>query len=86
MNFVWVFGRNFKESALKSMKFKKHEHEVGVLVYHYILQYVSAVTVMFYSLVKGCIATQIPCLAQRMDFCPHFCVMPFESEGFLAIF
>jgi len=33
------------------MKFKKHEHEVGVLVYHYILQYVSVVMVMFYSLV-----------------------------------
>ena len=68
------------------MKFKKHEHEVGVLVYHYIFQYVSVVTVVFYSLVKGCIATQIPCLAWRMDFCPHFCVMPCESEGFLVIF
>jgi hypothetical protein len=68
------------------MKFQKHEQEIGVLVYHYVLQYVSVVTVIFYSLVKGCIATQIPCLAWRMDFCPHFLVMACESEGFLVIF
>ena len=66
------------------MKFKKHEHEVRVLVYHYILQYVSVVTVVFYPLDKGCITTHIPCLIWRMDFCPHFCVMPFESEGFFS--
>jgi hypothetical protein len=66
------------------MKSKKHEHEVRVLVYHYISQYVSVVTVVFYPLVKGHIATHVPCLAWRMDFYPHFFVMPCESEGFFS--
>lgn len=67
------------------MKFQECEHEVGVLVYHYILQYVSVVTVIFYSLVKGCIATQIPCLAWRIDFCPHFFVMACESDLLICV-
>jgi hypothetical protein len=36
-------------------------------------------------LVKGCIATQIPCLAWRIDFCPHFFVMACESDLLICV-